>query len=341
MIIFLISVVVTFMTTMLVTPKAIVFLKNISVVGKDIQKKSRPEIPEMGGLPVLVGFLAGILLYTTNNTFIFRNEVYITLLAAMLTVTLITLIGMLDDLTTLLRLNVLNVDSKDHKSMKRVGFRQRHKFLLPLPAAVPLMVTQAGISVISIPFFGPVDIGIFYPLFMIPLAIFGASNATNMLAGMNGLEAGLGIVLISSLGLYAYVQTGSTVAAAIAFIFVASLVAFLIYNWYPAKMFAGDSLTYTIGAVAATVAILGNIEKFALFCFIPWFIEFVLKARSRFQAESFGVLQKDGALLAPDKKICSLTHAVMKAGRYREWQVSMVLIGFELVVCVFAFVIFL
>ncbi|MFH1431811.1 MAG: UDP-N-acetylglucosamine--dolichyl-phosphate N-acetylglucosaminephosphotransferase [archaeon] len=341
MIIFLISVAVTFITTMLVTPKAIVFLNNISVVGKDIQKKNRPEIPEMGGLPVLVGFLAGILLYTTNNTFIFRNEVYITLLAAMLTVTLITLIGMLDDLTTLLRLNVLNVDSKDHKSMKRSGFRQRHKFLLPLPAAVPLMVTQAGVSVISIPFFGPVDIGIFYPLLMIPLAIFGASNATNMLAGMNGLEAGLGIVLISSLGLYAYVQTGSTVAAAIAFIFVVSLVAFLIYNWYPAKMFAGDSLTYTIGAVAATVAILGNIEKFALFCFIPWFIEFVLKARSRFKAESFGVLQRDGTLLAPDKKICSLTHVVMKINRYKEWQISMVLIGFELIICMIAFLIFL
>lgn len=341
MIIFLISVVVTFMTTFLVTQKAAVFLKNISVVGKDIQKKDRHEVPEMGGLPVMIGFLAGVLLYMTNNTFFFKNEAYITLLAAMLTVTLITLIGMLDDLTVLLKSNISSSVKFGYKSMKRVGFKQHHKFLLPLPAAVPLMVIQSGVSEISIPFIGLVDIGIFYPLLIIPLAVFGASNATNMLAGMNGLEAGLGAVLISSLGLYAYLQTGSTIATAIAFIFVVSLLAFLVYNWYPAKIFAGDSLTYTIGAVAATVAILGNIEKFALFCFIPWFLEFLLKVRSRFQAESFGVLKKDGTLSMPYKKSYSLTHLVMKVGRYKEWQISSILIMSEVIICFVAFIVFL
>ena len=341
MIIFFISLVVTFITAMLVIPKAIVFLRNISVVGRDIQKKGRPEVPEMGGVPVLIGFLAGMLLYTATNTFYFRNEAYISLLAAMLTVTLITLIGMIDDLTALLKPDFFRFNRVNHKSVKRIGFKQRHKFLLPLPAAVPLMAVQSGVSVVSVPFFGAVDIGLLYPLFVIPLAVFGASNACNMLAGMNGLEAGLGVVLISALGLYAYVQTGSSIAAPIAFMFVAALFAFLIFNWYPAKLFSGDSLTYTIGAVAAVVAILGNIEKFALFCFIPWFVEFGLKARSRFKAESFGVLQKDGTLKAPGKKVYSLTHVVMRCGRFREWEVSMILIGVEVIVCLLGFVLFL
>lgn len=341
MIIFLISLVVTILTTLLVTNKAIVFLTNISIVGRDIQKKERPLVPEMGGLPVLVGFLAGLLLYTANNTFIYKNEAYVSLLAAMLTVTIITLIGMLDDLTTLLKANQNDVLLSDQKSVKRIGFRQRHKFLLPLPAAVPLMAIQSGVSVISIPLIGPVDIGIFYPLFMVPLAIFGASNATNMLAGMNGLEAGLGVILVGSLGLFTYIQGGSTIAAAIAFMFVASLLAFLFYNRYPARIFPGDSLTYTIGAVAATVAILGNIEMFALFCFIPWFVEFLLKMRSMFNAESFGVLQKDGTLAAPGKNVYSLTHLVMKAGRYKEWQVSLAIVSLEALVCLFAFAIYL
>ncbi len=341
MIIFLISLAVTFVATMLVVPKTIVFLRNISVVGKDVQKKGCPEVPEMGGLPVLIGFLAGMLLYTATNTFYFRNEAYIGLLAAMLTVTLITLIGMLDDLTALLKPNFSRFNRTDHKSVKRVGFRQRHKFLLPLPAAVPLMAVQSGVSVVSIPFVGSIDIGILYPLLVIPLAVFGASNATNMLAGMNGLEAGLGAVLISALGLYAYVQTGSSIAAAVAFMFVAALFAFLVFNWCPAKLFSGDSLTYAIGAVAATVAILGNIEKFALFCFIPWFVEFVLKARSRFKAESFGVLQKDGTLRAPGKKIYSLTHVVMKVRGFREWEISMILIVGEVIICLLGFALFL
>lgn len=341
MIIFLVSLLVTFMTTMLVIPKSIVFLRNISVVGRDIQKKGRPLVPEMGGVPVLIGFLGGALLYTATNTFYFRNEAYISLLAAMLTVTLITLIGMLDDLTALLKRGSSRSGCVDHKSVKRTGFKQHHKFLLPLPAAVPLMAVQSGVSVVSVPFLGPVDIGILYPLFIIPLAVFGASNACNMLAGMNGLEAGLGAVLIGALGMYAYLQTGSTIAAAIAFMFVAALVGFLIFNWYPAKLFAGDSLTYTIGAVAATVAILGNIEKFALFCFIPWFVEFALKLRSGFKAESFGVLQKDGTLKAPGRKVLSLTHVVMKMGRFREWQVSAILIAGEVVICLLGFLLFL
>ena len=341
MIIFLVSLLVTFVTTLLVIPKSIVFLRNISVVGRDIQKKGNPLVPEMGGVPVLIGFLGGALLYTATNTFYFRNEAYISLLAAMLTVTLITLIGMLDDLTALLKQDSSRFNSRDYKSVKRTGFKQRHKFLLPLPAAVPLMAVQSGVSVVSVPFFGALDIGILYPLFIIPLAVFGASNACNMLAGMNGLEAGLGAVLIGALGLYAYMQTGNVIAVAVAFMFVAALLAFLMFNWYPAKLFAGDSLTYTIGAVAAVVAILGNIEKFALFCFIPWFVEFALKLRSRFKAESFGILQKDGTLRALGNRVCSLTHVVMRMGRFREWQVSCILIGVEVVVCFVGFLLFL
>ena len=46
----------------------------------------------------------------------------------------------------------------------------------------------------------------------------------------------------------------------------------------------------------ACIAIIGNIEKFAVILFIPYFLEGFLKARGRFQKESFGKLQKDGTL---------------------------------------------
>ncbi len=161
-----------------------------------------------------------------------------------------------------------------------------------------------------------------------------------MLAGMNGLEAGLGIVLLSSLGIFSYLS-GSLIASSIAFIFVASLVAFIFYNWYPARIFPGDSLTYTIGAVAAVVAIVGNIEKFAVLIFIPWFIELALKLRSGFSAENFGEIQKDGALKCKTDKNYSLLHVVMHAGRFKEWQVVSILISFEVLVCVSVFLIML
>ncbi len=328
-----------FLTTSILTPRIITVLKNIDVVGRDIHKKDKPQVAELGGFPVLLGFLTGILAYVGALTFYLKLDGAITsrILAATLTIMIITLFGMLDDLTTLLAKR--KIGGKIN-SEKKAGFKQSTKFLLPLFAAVPLMVVNSGVSSISIPFLGNVDLGILYPLLMVPLGIFGASNATNMLAGMNGLTAGLGAVLISALGAFAFLN-GELVAAAIAFIFVAVLLGFLVYNWYPAKIFPGDSLDYTIGAVAATVAILGNIERFAIVAFIPWFIEFFLKARSRFKAESFGILQSDGTLQAPYKEAHSLTHIIMNAGRFTEKQIVLILIGVEVFFAIAAFLVVL
>ncbi|MDP2841599.1 MAG: hypothetical protein Q8O17_04910 [Candidatus Methanoperedens sp.] len=46
----------------------------------------------------------------------------------------------------------------------------------------------------AFPFLGTLDIGLLYPLLIIPIGMIGASNAFNMLAGYNGLEAGMLIV---------------------------------------------------------------------------------------------------------------------------------------------------
>ncbi len=271
----LISGIIAFLVTVIITPKIIIVLKNIRVVGKDMHKKDKPEVVQLGGLPVLLGYLSGILFYVAVLTFYlnFGGEITSKILAATLSIMIITLFGMLDDLTALL--GNKKIGGKIH-SEKKIGFKQSTKFMLPFAAAVPLMVVNSGVSSINIPFLGNIDLGIFYSLVMVPIGIFGASNATNMLAGLNGLTAGLGAILIFSLGVFALLK-GTALAAAIAFIFVAVLLGFLIYNWCPAKIFPGDSLDYTIGAVAASVAILGNIERFAVVAFMPWFIELLLK----------------------------------------------------------------
>lgn len=329
MLFFVTTWIITMIIGFILMPKFIRFFKSAGIVGKDVAKKNTPEVAEMGGLPVMFTFILGSLFYIALQTFYFQNSVLSIFLAALLTITLITLVGMLDDMTSLF----------SRQLKKKVGFRQYEKFLLPAFAAVPLMALSAGSSTMTLPFFGQVNFGILYPLAIIPLAILGASNATNMLAGLNGLEAGLGIVLLSSLGVFAYIKDG-WVAASIALLFVAALISFLWYNKYPAKIFPGDSLTYTIGAVAATVAILGNIEMFALVCFIPWFLEFTLKIRSLFQAESFGKQTPEGHLKPMYNKNYSLTHVVMRLGNYKEHEIVIILIAFEALFCVLAFFLF-
>ncbi|MFA5869383.1 MAG: hypothetical protein WC941_06750 [Candidatus Bathyarchaeia archaeon] len=311
------------------------FMRAVGIVGSDIMKRDKGPIPDMGGPGVIVGFLLGIFIYIGLEVFSNRNFTgLIDILASLNTILIITLIGVFDVLTALMRQR----EGKDlFERLKRRGIPPWLYFLIPLPAAVPLMAVNAGVTSMVLPFIGRVELGAIYPLVLVPLVVLCLANATNFLAGFNGLEAGMGVVLLVSLGVFALISN-KLPAAALALTFAAALLSFLRYNWYPAKVFPGD-LNYTIGAVGACVTILGNMEKFAILCFTPWIIEAVLKALSGFKAENYGVLQKNGVVKPRETKIRSLTHLVMKSGDYTEKQVSSILIGFEIAVCAVAFVV--
>jgi len=177
----------------------------------------------------------------------------------------------------------------------KLGLRQRDKIFLSFLIPIPLMVVNSGHSLMNIPFLGPIEFGLLYPLVIIPVAIIGTSNAFNMLAGYNGLEAGMGVIILSALG-YMTLTSGTGWVTVIAICMIVSLLSFLFFNWYPAKVFPGDTLTYPVGASIGIIAILGNIEKFALCLFGLYFIEFLLKARGKFEEQSFSKVGKDGTL---------------------------------------------
>jgi UDP-N-acetylglucosamine--dolichyl-phosphate N-acetylglucosaminephosphotransferase len=324
----------SFLITLFITPIFIRFLNAANIVGVDVQKKNKPKVAEMGGPVVLFGFLGGIFLFIWVRVFFYGNtNGLIQILSTVLTLTIVSIVGIFDDLFALIK---QREGKTGFEKYKRIGLKQWQKPLLILPAAIPLMAVMAGYSTINIPLLGTINLGIFYPLFFIPVAIIGASNVLNMLAGFNGLEAGLGFVSLTALGVYAYIFNEIN-AAMVAFTVAFALLAILKFNWYPAKIFVGDSLPYLIGATIASVAIIGNIERFAVLISVPWILEFILKSRSKFQAENFGVLQKDGTLKAPYNKTYSLTHVIMKVGKFKEYQVTAILIGLEVLVVIAAF----
>ena len=91
-------------------------------------------------------------------------------------------------------------------------------------------------------------------------------------------------------------------------IMISCLLAFYIFNKYPAKVLPGDSLTYSIGALIGVAAILGNIEKIAVFFFIPYIIQAVLKTRGKLVKQSFARLRYDGGLVQPYEKFYGIEH---------------------------------
>jgi UDP-N-acetylglucosamine--dolichyl-phosphate N-acetylglucosaminephosphotransferase len=155
-----------------------------------------------------------------------------------------------------------------------------------------------------------VNFGILYPLLIVPIGIVGASNGFNMLAGYNGLEVGMGTVVVATITLVVYL-TGNSWVAIIGLVTLASLIAFLIFNWYPSKIFPGNAFTYMIGAIIACMAILGNVEKLAVILFIPYMIDFFLPLRSKMKAEAFAKVNEDGSLEKPYDKIYDITHLMI------------------------------
>ncbi len=321
MIILVLGILVSFLSTLIVTPLLARFLYKVGIVGIDQHKKDKPVIASSGGICVATGVLAGLLTFIGLETFVtgFSSNV-IDLLAIISSVLIVTLIGLFDDLNIVSK----KVVTKDVKDI-RIGLPQWVKPLLTLPAAIPLMVISVGNSQINLPLFGIVDVGIIYPLLLIPLGVVGASNAINMLGGFNGLEAGMGIVYMLGLGIFAVITQNQI--AILFLVTAASLLAFIKFNWFPAKILPGDSLTYLLGSLLAAGVIAGNMQKLGIIIMIPFFVELILKLRSGFKASSLGKVRKDGTLENTyGKKVYSLTHVLMVFGRFTEKQITTILI---------------
>jgi len=282
----LLAILISFFITFLVLPLWIKKAKANKMVARDMHKVSREGVVDAGGISVLLGICAGILIYIAVKTFCFGNSDNLIQIFALLSVLFISaMVGLADDLL----------------GWKK-GLSRKTRLLIIAVAAVPLMVINAGNSNML-----GIEFGILYPLILIPFGIVGATTTFNFLAGYNGLESSQGILILSGLAIATY-MTGNAWLTVICLCAVASLFAFYIFNMHPAKIFPGDVLTYSIGALIAIVAILGNIEKIALIFFIPYVLEVVFKARGKLKKESFAKINSDGTLEMPYKKIYGLEH---------------------------------
>ncbi len=282
----------SFLVCLFLIPYWIRKAKQIGLVWDDMHKLNSEKVAGSGGLIVILGFLVGVLLFIAYRVFVIKDSLFLVEILALLLVFLIAGgIGLIDDLF----------------GWRHGGLSRRSRLILLIFAAIPLMAINAGKSEIVLPFLGIVDIGLIYPILFIPIGIVGATTTFNFIAGYNGLEAGQGILLLSALAIVSY-STGSPWLSIIALCMLASLLAFLFYNFSPAKVLPGDALTYTIGALVAVISILGNFEKVAVFFFIPYIIEVILKLRGRLVKQSFGKPLKDGSLDLRYKKIYGLEH---------------------------------
>lgn len=329
-----ISFVISFLVPYLTLPRLIRKLKAIGMTGKDINKPDKQEVAEMGGLAVVIGLCGGILVFTGIITYV--NEIFeisliditdgknLTLIFASLsTILVIAIIGILDDLFDL---------------------RHSVKAVIPIFASFPLVaIASVGSPVINIPFIGEINFGILYALILVPVAITACSNMTNMLAGFNGMEVGMGITMSLSLAIIAlFIGTPECLIAFILLISLAgALLGFLKYNWFPAKVFPGDVGNLTIGAVIATAVIIGNFESYGVIVMLPFIIEFFVKLINKLPTKNWQGKYISGKLYPFNEKPISFAQWIMYLSKgISEKNLTLAFIGIELIFCIIAILIF-
>jgi UDP-N-acetylglucosamine--dolichyl-phosphate N-acetylglucosaminephosphotransferase len=308
--------------------------KKAGLVWEDMNKYGKPKnVASSGGIVVVIAFIIGVLYYVAVRTFVIKDldSVNLYIFALLSVVLILSIVGLIDDLL----------------GWKNKGLSRRTRILLAFVAAIPLVVINAGTSTMNLPFLGSVNFGLLYPLLLIPIGIAGATTTYNLLAGYNGLEAGQGILILGFLSYVAYIS-GFAWLALIGLTMVFALLGFWFYNKYPAKVFPGDSLTWTIGALIAGMAILGHFQKLAVFVFIPYIIETGLKLRGKLEKQSFAKPNKDGSLELPYKKIYGLEHLaiyilkkIKPSKKVYEKEVVYLIHGFQIFIIILAFFIFI
>lgn len=184
-----------------------------------------------------------------------------------------------------------------------LDLRWRDKLWLPLCASLPLLVVYAvdggGTTVIvpSLPLLtqllGPsLPLGPLYYLFMACLAIF-CTNAINILAGVNGLEVGQSMVIALTVVANNLVQVwrwpdgplreNNLFSLYLMLPFIGCSAALMQHNWYPARVFVGDTYCYFAGMTFAVAGILGHNAKTLLLFFVPQVVNFVYSVPQLFR----------------------------------------------------------
>ncbi|KAF2395701.1 UDP-GlcNAc-1-phosphate transferase [Trichodelitschia bisporula] len=180
--------------------------------------------------------------------------------------------------------------------------RWRHKVLIPAFASVPMLIVyfvDFGVTQVVVPtplqqYLGDLfNLGWLYYAYMAAFAIF-CPNSINILAGINGIEVSQSIVIalliLANDVLYLPPFTSYPHPATDAHLFSIYLLlpflgvscALLMHNWYPAKVFVGDTYCYFAGMVFAVDGILGHFSKTLWLLFLPQVFNFVYSAPQLF-----------------------------------------------------------
>ena len=256
------SLIIAFVVHVVVCPLLIPFLIRFKF-GQTIRAEGpkshikKAGTPTMGGVAIIISFVAGTAFFLKNN-----NE------ALMLVFVSLGFgsIGFLDDYIKI-------------KKKRSLGLRAYQKIIAQLVIAGIFiwymtksgnLYFQSGVTGVLVPFGSTIDLGYLY----IPFALFfiiAVVNGANLTDGLDGLASGVTVIMTSFFALMAWIAGSGALPASAAL--VGSLLGFLLFNSYPAKLIMGDTGSMALGGFIAGTTLLLRMPLFILIIGIVYVME--------------------------------------------------------------------
>jgi UDP-GlcNAc:undecaprenyl-phosphate GlcNAc-1-phosphate transferase len=219
-----------FLTAMVVTlmiiPPAIGLFKRKGMYDMPGDRKEHAApTPTMGGITIIAGMVTALFLW-----FPFSNNA--AQICFFFSILVLSGLGIMDDLTDL---------------------PARYKFVIQF--ALAAMIALSGIRITSFDgLFGLHELPLSAQYIFTIIAIVGIINAFNLIDGIDGLAGGLGFMSLVILGIFLTICNDSS-SALIAFALAGGLLAFLYFNFNPARIFMGDTGSLVLGFIIAVLCI--------------------------------------------------------------------------------------
>ena len=246
----LLALLVPFVGSMLIGPRLIAILRAMKA-GQPIREASKgvlaPEHSAKVGTPTMGGLMIIGLIMLTSILFLDMGNPKLQCCLLVMAVT--GILGFLDDWAKITKKSTDGVSG---------WFKIALQAVASLGCAGYLWYLDPTIARVLIPFYGMVDLGMFFIPFAM-LVIIGASNAVNLTDGLDGLASGC--MVVSCLAFLSICLTFREVALANYLLCIAAAcLGFLWFNAYPAKVFMGDTGSLSLGGALGTVAVCTHTE---------------------------------------------------------------------------------
>lgn len=272
-------------TTLIFTLLIMFFVKKLAnhIGAMDIPDKRKVHtkpMPRLGGLGIYLGFLFGYILFGVQS--VQMNSILIGSFIIILT-------GIIDDIKPI---------------------NAKTKLICQILAAC-ILIFYGNILLDKITAFGLyIKFGFLaYPITI--LFVVGCINIINLIDGLDGLSGGTCAIFYITIGIIMFLKGNiNGLAASLTFIMLGSTIGFLYHNFYPAKIFSGDSGSMFQGFMIATISLLGFKTATIMSLFVPILILGIPILDTLFAI--IRRLLKKQPIFLPDKS--HLHHQILKLG---------------------------